>query len=187
MGVILAGGAATRMGADKAMFAFAGKPMIDHVAAALEEAGLAVVIAGRAGLVRGHHAIPDIRDYGGGGPALGLASVLRRFPRTDVFMAAVDQPLLRPATVRELMKISGDAVVPEAGTHPQVTCAVYRHQCLPVLEEMLREGESKLRSLLPRVTTTLVPETRWTAWGEDGRSWRSLDTPEEVRDAEALL
>ena len=83
--------------------------------------------------------------------------------------------------------IAGDTVVPEADGHPQVTCAVYRHQCRPVLEDMFGEGEYKLRKLLTRVTTTFVPEPGWTEWGEDGRSWRSLDTPDELRAAEALL
>jgi hypothetical protein len=45
----------------------------------------------------------------------------------------------------------------------------------------------KLRVMLGEVNTTYVGEDVWSAWGEDGSSWLSLDTPEAVRVAEATL
>jgi molybdopterin-guanine dinucleotide biosynthesis protein A len=157
--------------------------MIQHVAAALRGSGLEVLIVGRDS-VAGLDAIPDQPGHGGG-PAVGLLSAYNHLD-TDVLLVAVDQPLLRPETVRQLLALPGDAVVPQADGHPQVTCALFRRSCHEPLRELLASGETKLRRLLDQVDTTFVAEEVWSKWGEDGQSWMSLDTPQAVRDAEAL-
>ena len=173
------------MGRDKALVEFHGAPMIRQVAAALSEPGLEILVVGRTDPIEGLTAIPDSPGLGGG-PAAGLVTALRHTSVAGVFMTAVDQPLLRPETIRAMLALPGDVVVPIADGHPQVTCAVYRNGCFDPLEEMLAAGEQKLRRLLDRVNTTRVDEKVWSTWGEDGRSWMSLDTPQAVRDAEAL-
>ncbi len=182
IGVILAGGRGRRMGADKALVAFRGTPMIDRVAGALTEAGLEVLVVGRS--TEDYQSIDDVADLGGG-PAVGLVTALRH-TAGDVFVVAVDQPLLRSETVLEMIDIPGDAVVPIAEGHPQVTCAVYRASCLPAFEHAIEGGQRKLRRLLDTIETTHVEQSVWETWGEDGRSWLSLDTREAVRRAEAL-
>ncbi len=183
--MILVGGQATRMGRDKALVNFNGSPMIEHVAAAISAAGLELLIVGRDRSVAGLPAITDIPDLGGG-PAVGLVTAFRHIEDTDMFLVAVDQPLLRPATITNILGQPGDAVVPMAGGHPQVTCALYRRQSHQHLEQQLAGGGMKLRRMLDLVTTTYVDAATWSGWGEDGRSWMSLDTPQAVRDAEAL-
>ena len=184
-GVILAGGQARRMGTDKALVPFQGRPMIQQVATALQASGLEVVVVGRETPIAGLSVIADVPDRGRG-PAVGLLSAFEFLDSSNVLLVAVDQPLLSPQTVRQLLVLPGDAVVPQAAGHPQVTCAFFRRACQEPLREMLDSGETKLRRLLDRVDTTLVPEDTWSRWGEDGRSWMSLDTPQAVRDAEAL-
>jgi molybdopterin-guanine dinucleotide biosynthesis protein A len=184
-GIILAGGKATRMGRDKALVEFRSAPMIRQVAAALDAAGLGVLVVGRDDSVDGLSAIPDVPHLTGG-PAVGLLTALRHPDVNDVFLVAVDQPLLRPATIAEMLDKAGDIVVPVAAGHPQVTCALYRQTCLGPLDAMLAAGERKLRRLLDVVGTTRIDEGVWSGWDEDGRSWMSLDTPEAVREAEAL-
>jgi molybdopterin-guanine dinucleotide biosynthesis protein A len=173
------------MGSDKALVPFRGHPMIHVVAAALQASGLEAVVVGRATSVAGLTAVPDVPGHGGG-PAVGLLSAFKHIETTDVLLVAVDQPLLRPETVQQLLALPGDAVVPIADGHPQVTCGLFRRHCHEPLQRLLTSGESKLRRLLDHVETTLVPKDTWSQWGEDGRSWLSLDTPQAVRDAEAL-
>ena len=160
--------------------------MITLVATALESAGLEVLVVGRTAADNGLAAVGDVPGLGGG-PAVGLLSAFEHAKGSDVLLVAVDQPLLRPETVRQLVSLPGDAVVPSAAGHPQVTCALYRRACHEPLHRLLEGGQGKLRRLLDLVDTTLVAPDRWEGWGEDGRSWLSLDTPEAVRDAEALL
>ena len=51
-GFVLAGGQSSRMGSDKALLPFAGKPLIARAVATLHEAGLPGLIAGAASSVR---------------------------------------------------------------------------------------------------------------------------------------
>ena len=173
------------MGADKALVRFRDVPMLHHVAAAINEAELEVLIVGRKAAVAGYSAVPDLPHLGGG-PAVGLLTALRQDRETDVFVVAVDQPLLRPATITAMLDIEGDAVVPMEQGHPQVTCALCRQACHDPLAEALATGQRKLRRLLDTVATAYVAEDTWRGWGEDGSSWLSLDTPDAVREAEAL-
>lgn len=184
-GVILAGGRATRMGRDKAFVQFCGRPMIDGVADAVRAAGLEVLVVGRDGPVSGIPAVGDLPEIGGG-PAVGLLTAFHAIATGDVFLVAVDQPQIRPSTIAAILAEPGDAVVPRAAGHPQVTCALYRRTSQGVLQQQIATGELKLRRMLDHVNTNYVDEPTWSAWGEDGRSWMSLDTPQAVRAAEAL-
>lgn len=185
IGVILAGGDGTRMGRDKALVPFRGEAMISHVARAIEAAGLEVLVVGRRDGVAGLETVPD-DGLPGRGPMAGMVTGLRAAGGRAVFLAAVDQPLLRPETIVAMLALPGDAVVPLAGGHPQVTCALYRAGCLEPAAAALTAGTMKLRTMLGEVDATYVSEDLWSVWGEDGSSWLSIDTPAALRAAEDL-
>ena len=177
LGVVVAGGSSSRMGADKPRLEVAGRPMIDHVVAALTAAGVErVVVSGR--VVGGLDGLPD--PPGLVGPAAGLLAAFRRLPGRDVVLVASDQPMVAPTTLRRLLETPGDAVVPVDGAR-QTTCAVYRDASYPVLERLVASDPNpSLQRLLDRVDTVQVGEPTWRGWGEDGRSWRSIDTPDDL-------
>ena len=186
IGAILAGGRSLRMGRDKAAVSFRGRLMVDHVADALTQAGCEPVIIGRAegGRTRSIKDDPARTT----GPAAGLATALRIAEGRDVFLAATDQPLLRPETVVALLEVDGAAVVPVDAGARQTTCAVYRAACLEPLSRLMETRSSiALQGLLDTVPPREVPESEWALWGEDGRSWWSLDNPRDVTRAEQWL
>lgn len=187
LGAILTGGQSSRMGEDKALVELSGKPMGLWVAEALREAGLEVVTFG------GQQRIGDIETIadppGLRGPVAGLMSALEYSERRPVFIVAVDQPLLRPETVAGLLSIwTHDAVVPVDNDAPQVTCAVYRATCLPAIRQITAVNpDASMRNLLDFVSVRQVDQTEWSAWGEDGRSWRSVDTPEDLAAVHTMV
>lgn len=184
LGAILAGGAGRRMGGDKAMADLAGRPLITHVAAALDAAGCDVVAVGRAEPVAGIRAVPD--DAGARGPAAGLRTALRIAAPRPVVLVATDQPLLRPETVTALLQLHGAAVVPIAAGTRQVLCAIYREECRePLNALMATDPTPSLQRLLDDLPFRAVLEAEWRGWGEDGRSWRSIDTRDELADLQA--
>jgi len=92
LGAILAGGSARRFGSDKALAAWQGQRLIDHVRDALGAHCAAVVICGRAGI----GTVPD-RPEAGRGPLGGLNAALhagaaRGYQR--VLVAPCDTPML---------------------------------------------------------------------------------------------
>ena len=178
VGVILAGGRSTRMGRDKALASLDGRPLVAWVASALADAGLDAVLAGppRQGVD-----IPAIPDAPGGGPVAGLVGAFQAHPGASLFVVGVDQPLLRAGTVRAIAALAGDVVAPLHAGIPQVTCALYRPRAEAVARRVLTTGRASLRAVATACAPTLVEEAVWRQWGEDGRSWESIDTPRELR------
>jgi len=151
---------------------------------ALAQVATEVVAVGRADTVAGVPTLPDLRP-GRLGPLAGLETSLVYGGDRDVLLVAVDQPFLVAATLRSLVALPGEAVVPVAGDVPQVTCAVYRSPCLAAVRAIVATSPNpRLQEVLHRVATRLVPEEEWRRWGEDGRSWCSIDTPEALARAE---
>ena len=179
-GVILAGGASRRMGSDKALVTVAGRPMFHWVRDRMSEVCETVVVAGRP---EGLAGVDGLADPSGErlGPLAGLAAALERAEPGHVLVTATDQPWVRPATLRALLERAGElAVVPVAHDGArQTTCAVYPTTMLPVALDELYSGGS-IQSTLDRTAFVPVSPDEWQTWGEDGRSWFSADTPDEI-------
>ena len=145
IGVVLAGGLSSRMGRDKALLAWRGRPLIEHQLALLREAGAEVV-----------HVSGERPAYGGiadtlpkAGPVGGLASIAAACAGLDaeLLVIPVDMPLLGAALLRRL-RIE----------RPQATCLRFAGHVLPlrlrldarcrsVLEAMLHCDDPRQRSL----------------------------------------
>jgi molybdopterin-guanine dinucleotide biosynthesis protein A len=175
IGVILAGGRSARMGSDKALVDLNGRPMFRWVAAALEAADCRVVVAGGRQL----NDLPGYPDLAGSvvGPLAGLLSTSRIAANASVVLAATDHPLLRSETVAALLDLEAPIVVPVDDGIAQVTCAVYRP--VQIGGDMLAEADS-IQDLITRVPARRVAPAEWRTWGEDGRSWFSVDTPDAL-------
>ncbi|MEA2024292.1 MAG: molybdenum cofactor guanylyltransferase [Actinomycetota bacterium] len=177
---VLAGGDSTRMGSDKAAVPFASSTMLETVLNSVATVGDPIVV-GRTSAPNGVPAIPD-RRQGSRGPLTGLEAVLEHEPGRTIVLVAVDHPFLRPQTLREMLALEGDAVVPFDERWQQVTCAVYRPTFLRAASETLDAGCRSIISALDLVTVNLVGEVTWRSWDEDGRSWFSVDTPERLEE-----
>jgi molybdopterin-guanine dinucleotide biosynthesis protein A len=96
-------------------------------------------------------------------------------------VVAVDNAFVRPETLRRLVSIDSDLpVVPvdDEGMR-QVTCAVFPKQIAVQAVEEAEAGGS-VQTLLDRVSFLPVTPDQWGKWGEDGRSWFSVDTPQTL-------
>jgi molybdenum cofactor guanylyltransferase len=179
VGVVLAGGRSSRMGADKAGVAVGSRTMFEHVVAALREVTDTIVTAGRTEPLLGVPSLPDPGpDYQG--PLAGLAAAATAFPSSLLVLVAVDQPWVRSETLARLVELSdGLPVVPVDEGVRQTTCAVYPSDALDHVHHEL-EGGGSIQSLIDRVAFRPVVSEEWTAWGEDGRSWFSADSTTDI-------
>ena len=173
---ILAGGASQRMGADKVLLEIAGIALLDHVLAAA--AGLPAIVVGRQ-----HPGVRSIADPSPQrqGPLAGLVAALEA-SEGSVLLIGADQPWLRPATLHALVAAADDAlpVAPIDDGVRQVLCAVYPAGVLPEAQRLLvaERGPQAVLDLGCRG----IAGSEWAEWGEDGRSWFSVDTPEALEE-----
>lgn len=169
---VLAGGASLRMGTDKVVIEIDGVPLVDHVLAAAGDHPTLVV-------GRPHPSHPWVSDptHERRGPLAGLVAALAA-TAGPVLLVGADQPWLRPATVQALADLTAtDApVAPVDSGVRQVLCAVYPQESLAAAQRLLAAGQG-LQALLD-VRARPVPPDEWHSWGEDGRSWFSVDTPD---------
>ena len=188
LGAILAGGASSRMGRDKALVDVAGKPMVRRVADALEPVTDSLVVVGRSAPVADLATIPD-EVVGPVGPLAGVAAAMASAlaaggPLAAVVVVAVDLPFVRRDTLQRLVfGFEGRAVIPVDQGVRQVTCAVYPAAWAAAARREL-DGGGSLQSLLDRMPHRSVDAPEWQAWDEDGRSWFSVD--DEASLAEGL-
>ena len=177
VGVVLAGGASTRMGEPKQSVVLGGTTMGEVVAARLESVTGRVVVSGaRIG------ELEMVVDRPPGEPIGPLAGVVACLAALEVpiVVSAVDQPWLRPDTVRELVhRCDGELpVIPVDNGARQVTCAVYTPAFLAEAVAQLESGS--LQSALDQAEHVAVGPEAWSSWGEDGRSWFSVDTAADL-------
>lgn len=160
------------MGRDKADVLVSGKSMLELVGSALAKVSDQVILLGPDR--EGWECWPDSVHVHG--PLAGIATALSRTHRSHVLLLAVDQPFVRAATLEGLISLATDIpVVPvDPSGVPQVTCALYPRA---IADEAINEAESggSVQSLLDRVSFRPVTQVEWASWGEDGRSWFSVD------------
>ena len=175
---VLAGGDSKRMGFDKAMASVGSSTMLEAVIDAVASVG-DVVVVGRRDAPGATPAISDRRPDARG-PLTGLETVMHLYPDRTHVLVAVDHPFVRQETLLALLALDGDAVVPLDGGWQQVTCAVYRPAFLAAATAVLDAGGRSIIAALDHVDTQLVAEPQWRSWGEDGRSWFSVDSKERL-------
>lgn len=193
--VVLAGGSGSRMGCDKALLHFGGRPLIERTVETLRGLFGEIMIVGRepgsfpsagADAVLPDDTFDDtfIDDVGDAGPLGGIATGLRHMKSGRGFFVACDMPLLDGRVIAALVEESGaveaDAIVPVHDGRPEPLHAVYAKTCLPAVEEQIESGELRIQALFEKVRTHYWDVA---AAGLDARCFSNVNTK---ADLEAL-
>ena len=201
-GFVLAGGNSSRMGQDKALLCFQGRPMIEIALEKLRGFCRTVSISGnRDDLASLSEVISEDRLEVG--PAAGVESGLRATSQTWAMFLPVDVPLIPGA----LLKHWASVVLAEEpagvrlsflranGVNQPAICLLHR-DCRAPWEAAIEDGERKLGSLFVRVAAALGPDSmlvldaeRFAPPGHDlnleVEAWFSnVNTPEDLSSLE---
>lgn len=187
-GFILAGGASSRMGADKSRLCLGGRTFVGRVADALSliTQNVTVVTSRHAGDDFGLPVVPDIRE--GVGALGGLHAALAKARAPWVAVVSCDLPFVTGQLLERLSSFAGgewEAVAPvQSDGRPQPLCALYaRGPCLAVAEELLREGELRPRRLLARVRTFWVTPDLFSELPGGRLFFTNVNTPSDYERA----
>lgn len=157
--LILAGGKSRRFGQDKTQLIFDGATLAERAAANLRPLFDEILIAGSAEKFRipGTRAVPDL--YADAGPLAGIHSGLVHAGRDALFVLACDMPNFDALLCRRLVEGSAgyDIFIPRVGENVEPLFGVYRKSVLPALEDLLKNGQYRVRGLFPLVKTGFLP------------------------------
>jgi len=183
-GVILAGGRGRRFGGrDKGFVTVQGRPLIEHVIAALAPQVSEIVINANRNIARyeryGYPVIADVLpDYPG--PLAGVLTGLHHV-RGDIFVVPCDALSLPPDLVirlwQALVQGKADVSVAHDGVRLQPLYAVLKRQMTVSLERYLRQDRHKLEDWLREQRLAIAD------FSDAPQGFRNLNT---VEDLEAL-
>jgi molybdopterin-guanine dinucleotide biosynthesis protein A len=183
VGIVLAGGASSRMGRDKARLELPGRRAGTSLPALAAErlaavcAEVAVADGGR-GLLAG---LPSLVDGAGRGPAAGILGAAAAYPGRPLLVLACDLPRVPAALLAELARPApADWVVPRWQGRLEPLCAGYGPAALAALARRVEQGLLALHRLAEEALTLRVLEGEELArFGDPGEIFLNLNTPED--------
>jgi molybdopterin-guanine dinucleotide biosynthesis protein A len=192
--IILAGGDSRRMGRDKAELLLGGQTLLQRAIVTMQQMFPEVIVSVRQ--PRPGLNLPQVCDaqsgegLQGGGPLAGLAAGLDRITTPWAFLVACDMPFIEPVMISILAgyRSGFQAVVPVVQGHQQTLAAFYSADCKVVLRAHLAGGgKNSLRALLANLRVRYVDESELLPADSALRSFRDLDTPEDIEIAQSQL
>jgi molybdopterin-guanine dinucleotide biosynthesis protein A len=188
---ILAGGGSERMGQDKALKPFLGRPLIQRVLERLDGLAEEIIVATNQPEKYAFLGLPLYPDLIPNRGALGgLYSSLSAVHSPWMAAIACDMPFASLPLFeyeRDLIASENvDAVIPRGPNGTEPLHAIYRREaCLPAIRSALDAGEWKLISWLSKVKVRYVTPAEIAAMDPLDLAFWNLNTPEEFIQAEA--
>lgn len=144
---VLAGGASSRMGRDKALLELHGQPLIRHALAKLNTIGFMPRIVGsRPDLTSLATVVAD--NFPQSGPLGGIEAALAASDTDQNLVIAVDLPLLPASFLHWIADraalTNALATIPFLQGRPQPLCATYNRALLPHVRAALTVGNFKI-------------------------------------------
>jgi molybdopterin-guanine dinucleotide biosynthesis protein A len=187
---ILAGGASSRMGRNKALLDLDGEPLVLRAAQTISAAGMEATVIGPPALYARFAlaAIPD--DEPGLGPLGGIATVLAHSNRDWNLVVAVDMPYLTAAWLaalgdRALAAKSVDAILPRSVRGLEPLSAVYHRRCLESIRQALGRGIRKVTDGLAGCRVEEIAPGEWKRFATEGLLFENINTPADYDRAAA--
>ena len=177
---VLAGGKSSRMGQNKVLMEYQNRRFLDRICDELRGFDEETCISAAAPGEYEYLGLPVVCDENREiGPIEGIRQVLLHTSCDYVFVCAGDMPFITGDLVRYMAEfISSDydcyCMVDEEHVHP--LCAIYSKDVLPVIEELIRQGQYRLLQILRRVRTKYI---RLESSSFDKKQLRNINTREE--------
>jgi molybdopterin-guanine dinucleotide biosynthesis protein A len=188
---LLAGGKSSRMGADKGIIPFMGKPLFQYILDQVHDLSEDIfLITNQPGSYTGSayptftDKIPDIGALG------GIFSALSFSKNELCLVLACDMPYINTRLIRHLLTEAKDydVVIPQLEPEKlEPFRAIYRKSCLPHIEAAIGSGERRAIAFLAKVKTKQLPLPILQHFDAELETFLNINTPEDLVEIEALV
>ncbi len=188
--VIQAGGESRRMGQDKGLMPFLGRPLVERVARRLQALADEMLITTNNPEAYAFLGLPCIPDRLPGRGALGgLYTALSAASGETVAVVACDMPFVSAGLLEYarglLLSTPADLVIPRTEGGMEPFHAVYRREvCLPLIEAALQAGLRRADAWFGQVRLRYLTAEEIAAHDPHGLAFLNVNTPEELQQAE---
>lgn len=187
-GLVLAGGASSRMRRDKAALQYGGDNQLDRAVRLLARHVHPVFVSVRESQSRDPSRVPHaliVDSVPGEGPFVGIRSALAARPGEAWLVIACDLPFLTDEVLDRLLEERDPAAFATAYTSshdglPEPLCAVWEPGAAAAIDAFLGTGRNCPRKFLMNHAVRLLEP-------EDRRALDNVNTPEEYARAVELL
>jgi molybdopterin-guanine dinucleotide biosynthesis protein A len=189
---IQAGGVSSRMGEDKALKPFLGRPLIQRVIERLAPlADELIVTTNRPAdyAFLNLRLVPDLKP--GRGALGGLHTAIASAAHPLVAVVACDMPFasakLIEAAGRLMVEEAADVVIAKSDEGYEPLHALYRRDtCLPAIESAIEADQWKVIAWFPQVRVRVLSAEEIKQFDPSGLAFWNVNTPQEFAEAERL-
>ena len=188
-GLVICGGQSSRMGEDKSLINYNGKPQREYLCELLQPFCEDVFISCNkeqaTSILPPYKTIVDDDKYAGVGPMAGLLSAFEKYPDAAFLVVGCDYPFLRKKHLHDLVEARiglDDAVFfsnPETNMEEPLIC-IYENNSYHKLLKNFREKKYSLRHFLREANTCMI-------FPGSVEFLQSVDTIESYHTAKELL
>jgi len=195
-GYVMAGGASTRFGLDKARAELNGQTMLKRMCALLKGATESVSVVAPFGRYAdfGERVVED--HWPGEGPLGGIITALmdahaRSHGHAWCLIVGCDMPFLTPEWLSYLkdraLASSSGVVVPKSAAGLEPLCACWCTGAAGELRYAFEDGTRKVTEAMKRVSMEVVDERDWARFDKSKRLFWNMNTPAEYEEARRIL
>jgi molybdenum cofactor guanylyltransferase len=187
-GLIVAGGRSSRMGAQKGLVLFGGKPLITYSVELLIQICSNVIISANSSAFD-FLKMPVIADStSGGGPMTGIYSGLMAASTEYVLVLSCDMPLINLGLLEYLIASSDDAKAAVAfhKGFPEPLCGIYHRELIAELKSHIAEEKFKLISFLEKINARFISINESLPFYNPDL-FLNMNTPGDLKRGEMLL
>ena len=189
---IQAGGQSSRMGEDKALKTFLGRPLIQRVVERLSPLANEVILTTNR---PDDYAFLNLRLFSdlkpGRGALGGLYTAMASASNPIVAVVACDMPFASPTLLEAASKLlveeEVDVVIAKSEEGYEPLHAVYRREaCLSAIEAAIDADQWKVVAWFPQVKVRVLTSEEIKRYDPSGLAFWNVNTPEEFAKAEEI-
>jgi molybdopterin-guanine dinucleotide biosynthesis protein A len=189
---IQAGGQSSRMGEDKALKTFLGRPLVQRVVERLTPLADEVILTTNRPDNYAFLKVPLFSDLKPGRGALGgLYTAIASASNPIVAVVACDMPFASASFFEEGTRLledeEADVVIAKSEEGYEPLHAVYRREtCLPAIEAAIDADMWKVVAWFPQVKVRVLTSDEIKRYDPSGLAFWNVNTPEEFAKAEEI-